>query len=68
MKESELDRLREDKRRLDFLESRACGRLWVAGYAKAGRGYRLRNTSRPAEKGARPSVREAIDAAMRDED
>lgn len=61
--DAELSALREDRARLDFLESQGDGSAWVARQSETGRGYRLHNTSRGENQGARPTVREAIDAA-----
>lgn len=62
--ETELELLRRDKARLDFLQRQSSYRPWVARASTTGRGYRLHTTSRGEEEGARADVREAIDVAM----
>ena len=52
-----------DTERLDWLEAQGNGERWVARRSTMGRGYRLHNTKHHDEQG-RPTVREAIDAAM----
>ena len=56
----ELEELRKDKARLDWLETLA-GPGWVARWSTTGRGYRLHQCSTaPASQ----TARQAIDAAM----
>ncbi len=64
IKQHDLDELRCDARRLDWLEAQGNGGLWIARQSFQGRGMRLHNTMRTAEEGARPTVRNAIDSAM----
>ncbi len=53
----------KDKKRLDWLEEQTAGygEGWIARDSTQGRGFRLHETTL---KDARPTAREAIDAAM----
>jgi hypothetical protein len=55
-----------DTERLDWLQSKTThyGEGWMVRPSTTGRGMRLHETSRG---GAKPTVREAIDAAMKQE-
>jgi hypothetical protein len=62
--EDELEALRKDKDRLNFLQRQGGGRKWISRPSSTGRGYRLyTETTRQAHN----SVREAIDTDMKDE-
>lgn len=60
------DQLAQDKKRLDWLESKTDGSSWVARESYYGRGYRLHNTGRDSSDDplARGTARGAIDAAL----
>ena len=60
--DSRLKELEADKARLDFLQEQTKGYYgWILRESSQGRGMRLHETS---QEGAKPTVREAIDAAM----
>jgi hypothetical protein len=63
----EHEELLKDRERLNFLESKSDGTDWIARHSASGRGYRLHNTTKSPEEGARPTAREAIDVAMQKE-
>ena len=64
--EAEIEQLREDKARLDWLEDQTNGDWWVARKAETGRGYHLHNSSRTDSPGCGPTPRIALDMAMAD--
>ena len=55
--------LREDKKRLDWLEAQGNGDPWVARESTTGRGWRLANSHATPNY---TTAREALDAARRD--
>jgi hypothetical protein len=60
---TEIERLLEDKARLDWLDSMSDGRCWIARHSTTGRGFRLHNDSVGSK-----TVRDAIDAKHRDQE
>ena len=58
---AEVEKLKADKVRLDWMESEGNGNGWIARQSTTGRGFRLHNDSNAEAD----TCRDAIDAAMK---